>query len=134
MEARRDGWPGKKGCIDFSDRNYYTKFRALHNFSDLPSFPKSQKYERQAQSEMSEQTTIQLTVVGLLKQYVSAPLPAPLPGQTISALIAELGIPNELVALVIVNRRQQLKSYVLKPGDVVKLAPFVGGGKRLTHG
>jgi molybdopterin converting factor small subunit len=82
---------------------------------------------------MSTQPTIQLTVVGLLKQYVPDPPPGPQPGQTISELIAELGIPHELEALVIVNRRQQLKSYVLKPGDVVKLAPLVGGGKRLAH-
>ncbi len=82
---------------------------------------------------MDTQTTIQLTVVGLLKRYAPHPPPAPQPGQTIGELIEELGIPNELVALVIVNRRQQLKSYVLRPGDAVKLAPFVGGGKRRAN-
>lgn len=82
---------------------------------------------------MGKQTAIQLTVVGLLKQYAPDPPPDPHPGQTISELIGELGIPNELVALVIVNRRQQPKSYILQPGDEVKLAPFVGGGKRAAH-
>jgi molybdopterin converting factor small subunit len=37
-------------------------------------------------------------------------------------------IPSVLVVLVLINSRQELKNYVLQDGDVVKLAPLIGGG------
>lgn len=76
---------------------------------------------------------IRLTVAGLLKNYLTGPLPEPRPGQTIQTLIEELGLPSDLVAFVLVNGRQQPKSYVLQKGDEVKLAPLVGGGNRKVH-
>jgi hypothetical protein len=39
-----------------------------------------------------------------------------------------VGIPSVLVALVLINGRQELKNYVLQGGDVVKSAPLIGGG------
>jgi len=33
-----------------------------------------------------------------------------------------------LVAVVLINGRQELKDYVLQDGDIVKLIPLVGGG------
>ena len=72
---------------------------------------------------------IRLTVAGLLKNYMKGLPPSPRPGQTVQELIEEAGIPSELVAFVLVNGRQKPKSYVLKEGDVVKLAPLVGGGR-----
>ncbi|MGQ9627838.1 MAG: sulfur carrier protein ThiS [Anaerolineae bacterium] len=75
---------------------------------------------------------IHLIVAGLLKNYLAGPPPEPRPGQTVQALIEELGLPAEMVAFVLVNGRLRPKSYVLKEGDVVKLAPLVGGGKMLA--
>jgi len=39
-----------------------------------------------------------------------------------------LGMPPEIVVLVLVNDVQQSKDYCLQDGDVVKLAAVVGGG------
>ncbi|MFQ5886841.1 MAG: MoaD/ThiS family protein [Anaerolineae bacterium] len=39
-----------------------------------------------------------------------------------------MGIPPDLVAVVMVNGRQEPKSYLLQEGDQVKLVPLVGGG------
>lgn len=49
-------------------------------------------------------------------------------GQTVRQAIAALGIPPEVIALVIVNDAQQTKDYRLQDGDVVKLIAVIGGG------
>lgn len=43
-------------------------------------------------------------------------------------VLEALGIPSALVAIVLINGRQELKNYVLQDGDIVKLVPLVGGG------
>jgi sulfur carrier protein ThiS len=50
-------------------------------------------------------------------------------GRTIWQILAELGIDPDLVAMVLINGRQAPKDAVLNDGDVVKLVPFVGGGR-----
>jgi sulfur carrier protein ThiS len=42
--------------------------------------------------------------------------------------LVELGIPPEVVALVVVNEEQQAKDYVLQDGDVVRVLAVIGGG------
>jgi sulfur carrier protein ThiS len=72
---------------------------------------------------------VELVLVGLLRDY--GPERASLavePGETVLDLIRELGLNPDLVAIVMVNGRQQFKSHRLVPGDRVKLLPMVGGG------
>lgn len=73
---------------------------------------------------------VQIEIVGILKDYVktSPDEIAPPKGQTVAALIEQIGLPSDLVAFVIVNGRQEAKTYTLKNGDHLKLLPFVGGG------
>ena len=49
-------------------------------------------------------------------------------GRTVYQLLEELGIPSDLVAVVMVNGHQRSKSYLLREGDQVKLIPLIGGG------
>ena len=68
--------------------------------------------------------------LGLLKRYIEdrKTLILTEEGQTVAEVLEVLGIPSVLVALVLINGRQELKNYVLQDGDVVKLVPLVGGG------
>jgi len=52
----------------------------------------------------------------------------PVEGITVAELIHKLGLPVDLVAFVMVNGQQEQKTYRIRPGDIVKLLPFVGGG------
>ncbi len=73
---------------------------------------------------------VEITPVGLLKKYLGdreTPI-VTREGQTVADALEVLGIPSMLVALVLINGRQELKDYVLQDGDVVKLVPLVGGG------
>jgi len=73
---------------------------------------------------------VEIIPVGLLKKYIGdreTPI-VTRRGQTVTEVIETLGIPSVLVAVVLINGRQELKDYVLQDGDVVKLMPLVGGG------
>jgi sulfur carrier protein ThiS len=50
------------------------------------------------------------------------------PGRTVRETLAGLGIPAELVAVVVVNDDQLDKDYVLRDGDRVRLLAVIGGG------
>lgn len=67
--------------------------------------------------------------VGFLKTYINnldeTSVEA---GRSVRLTLAALGIPSEVVALVIVNEEQQDKDYVLQDGDVVRLLAVIGGG------
>ena len=70
-------------------------------------------------------------VVGILAGYVKAGVPlqgAHLVGSSLQKLIEQIGVPTDLVAIVMVNGVKRDKTYVLQVDDVVKLIPFVGGG------
>ena len=72
-----------------------------------------------------------LEVVGILAGYVKAGFPlqgARLVGSSVQKLIEQIGVPTDLVAIVMVNGVKRDKTYVLQVDDVVKLIPFVGGG------
>lgn len=49
-------------------------------------------------------------------------------GRSVAALLADLDIEPDLVAMVLINGRQSPKDTPLRDGDVLKLVPFVGGG------
>jgi len=71
---------------------------------------------------------VKVVAVGMLKNYIAQEMVTANSGQTVHQLLEGLGIPSDLVAVVMVNGRQESKSYLLQEGDQVKLVPFVGGG------
>ncbi len=67
--------------------------------------------------------------IGTLKSYVGGQNEVLVEaGRTVREAIAALGIPPEIVALVMVNEEQRPKDYILREGDVVKLMAVLGGG------
>jgi sulfur carrier protein ThiS len=67
--------------------------------------------------------------LGMLKSYISGQKETAVDaGRTIRAAMEALGIPPEVVALVLVNDEPQTKEYVLQEGDVVKMIAVMGGG------
>jgi sulfur carrier protein ThiS len=50
------------------------------------------------------------------------------PSQTVRETLVALGIPTELVAVVVVNDDQLDKEYILRDGDRVRLLAVIGGG------
>ena len=67
--------------------------------------------------------------LGILKSYVGGQNEVSVEaGRTVHAAIVALGIPPEIVALVMVNEEQQPKDYVLQDGDAVRLLAVIGGG------
>ena len=50
------------------------------------------------------------------------------PGRSVRQTLVDLGVPPELVALVLVNDVQQDKDYVLSDGDFVRVIAVIGGG------
>ncbi len=74
---------------------------------------------------------VKLITVGMLKEYLEGRDSLILEdkaGQPVAELLAALDIPSQLVAIALVNGHQVPKNYVLRDGDVLKLAPFIGGG------
>ena len=68
---------------------------------------------------------------GILKSYIDGELEVTVEaGRTIRQVLVDLGVPPEVVALVLVNDEQQSKDYLLRDGDMVKLMAIVGGGLR----
>jgi len=49
-------------------------------------------------------------------------------GTTVDKLMADLGIPSELVKLIFINGKKQNRNYQLKNNDRLGLFPPVGGG------
>jgi sulfur carrier protein ThiS len=72
---------------------------------------------------------VKVVAVGMLKKYITPERVTANSGQTVRQLLDGLGIPSDLVAVVMVNGRQESKSYLLQEGDQVKLVPLVGGGQ-----
>ena len=67
--------------------------------------------------------------VGTLKSYIGGQAEVAVDaGRTVRETMTALGIPSEIVALVLVNDAQQPKDYVVQDGDVVKLIAVIGGG------
>jgi len=73
--------------------------------------------------------TVIIRPIGMLKNYIGGHNEASVPAmQTVRSALTSIGIPPELVALVIVNENQQSKDYVLQEQDVVKVLAVIGGG------
>jgi sulfur carrier protein ThiS len=69
--------------------------------------------------------------VGTLKSYIGGQTEVAVEaGGTVREAIRSLGMPPEIVALVLVNDAQRPKDYVLQDGDVVKLVAVIGGGRQ----
>jgi sulfur carrier protein ThiS len=67
--------------------------------------------------------------VGTLKSYIGGQTEVAVDaGRTVRETMTAIGIPPEIVALVLVNEVQQAKDYVVQDGDVVKLIAVIGGG------
>ncbi len=49
-------------------------------------------------------------------------------GQSVRSALFGLGIPAELVALVVVNEEARDKDYILQDGDIVRMTMVLGGG------
>ncbi len=76
-----------------------------------------------------------LRPVGLLKPYCRDLLDdqdrielAHREGQTLDRVCREIGLPEGLVSLFIVNGHPQSGAYRLQPGDDVKCVALIGGG------
>jgi sulfur carrier protein ThiS len=75
--------------------------------------------------------TVIIRPYGILKSYTGGETDiAVAAGRTIRQTMLDLGMPPEVVALVLVNDEPQLKDYVLQDGDTVKLMAIIGGGVR----
>lgn len=67
--------------------------------------------------------------VGMLKSYVGGQdVVAIEAGISVREALMTLGIPPELVALVVVNEEQESKDYILQDGDSVRVMALMGGG------
>ncbi|MDI6814277.1 MAG: MoaD/ThiS family protein [Desulfitobacteriaceae bacterium] len=66
---------------------------------------------------------------GMLADYLKGEKEASVEaGQTVRQALSALGIPPQVVALVVVNDQPQDKDYLLQDGDLVKLLAVIGGG------
>lgn len=66
---------------------------------------------------------------GILKTYIGGEIEAAVAaGRTVHQAMLDLGMPPEVVALVLVNDEPQPKDYLLQDGDMVKLLAVIGGG------
>jgi sulfur carrier protein ThiS len=67
--------------------------------------------------------------IGMLKNYIGGNAEVSVEaGRSVRETLTAVGIPPELVALVLVNDVQQPKDYCLQEGDVVRLVAVIGGG------
>ena len=67
--------------------------------------------------------------IGTLKSYIGGQAEVTVDaGRTVRETIQALGIPPEIVALVLVNEMPQPKDHVLQDGDLVRLLAVIGGG------
>jgi sulfur carrier protein ThiS len=73
--------------------------------------------------------TATLRLVGQLKEYANGQSEVQVSsGLSVREALAGLGIPPEVVALVVVNEEQQTKDYILRDQDVVRVLAVIGGG------
>ncbi len=75
--------------------------------------------------------TVTIRPLGMLKSYIDGKSETAVDaGETVRKVLQDLGIPAEVVALVLVDDEQQTKEYVLQDGETVKLMAIIGGGTR----
>ena len=67
--------------------------------------------------------------IGMLKKYTAdQPEIQVESGKSVLETLANLGIPTEIVALVLVNQKHQNKDYVIQEDDLIQLMAVIGGG------
>jgi sulfur carrier protein ThiS len=67
--------------------------------------------------------------IGMLKDYIGGQSQIIIPaGCTVRESLNQLGIPPDLVALIVVLDKPQPKDYILRDEDVVTLLAVIGGG------
>ncbi len=72
---------------------------------------------------------VKIRPLGTLKTYINNQSEIEVEaGRSIRDTVKALGIPPEIVALVLVNDTQQDKNYIAQDGDAVKLMAVIGGG------
>jgi sulfur carrier protein ThiS len=75
--------------------------------------------------------TVIIRPFGMLKSYIGGKTETTVEaGRTVRQVLQELGIPPDVVALVLVNDEPQSKDYVLQDGETVKIMAIIGGGLR----
>jgi len=78
---------------------------------------------------MTEVGSVEVTPVGILKRYVGGQEQLFVgAGKSIQDVILALGMRPWLVSVVMVNGVRAEKSYILQPGDRLKLHPLISGG------
>jgi len=66
---------------------------------------------------------------GILKSYTNGQTEVVVEaGRTVREAVSELGIPVDIVAMVVVNDEPRDRDYRLQDGDVVRLVTVMGGG------
>jgi len=73
---------------------------------------------------------ITIKPIGQLKTYINDQKSVAIDGAglTVNEALIQFGIPPLLVALVMVNNRQEDKNYCLQDGDEVLIMSILGGG------
>ena len=67
--------------------------------------------------------------IGMLKKYtVGRPEIQVESGKSVLEALTDLGIPTEIVALVLVNQKHQTKDYIIQENDLIQLMAVIGGG------
>ena len=65
----------------------------------------------------------------MLKSYIGGQKECPVEaGRSVRQTMLDLGMPPQVVALVLVDEEPQNKDYVIQDGDTVKLLAVIGGG------
>ncbi len=73
--------------------------------------------------------TARLRPLGVLKTYIDNQAEVEVPaGKSVRETVKALGIPPEIIALVLVNDEAETKEYLIREGDCVKLIAVIGGG------
>jgi sulfur carrier protein ThiS len=77
--------------------------------------------------------SVTIQPMGMLKNYTGGEGKLYLPAElTVHQVLVEIGIPPDVVALVVVNGEIRPKDYLLQEGDYVKLMAVIGGGSGLS--
>lgn len=73
--------------------------------------------------------TARIRPIGMLKQYTdNQPEVQIKSGKSVLETLLALGIPTEIVALVLVNQKPQDKDYIIQENDLIQLMAIIGGG------
>ena len=73
--------------------------------------------------------TAKIILTGSLKSYAGGEKIVQVEsGCSVRESLIHLGVPPEIIALVLVNEKHQTKDYVIQDGDSVQVMAVIGGG------